>query len=398
MISTPQQLEEVVAKAMNSEAVGIDTEFVWERTYYPCLGIIQIGFSDDDCVLIDALEIKDLTPLGELLSSRDTTKILHDARQDLWILKRHTNTLPRGIFDTRSAAGFVGFGSTRSLGNLLLDSIGIDLPKTETRTDWLRRPLSEMQCTYALDDVRYLPSVRQTLLDKARENNHEHWLQEEMSSFDDPDLYVEKDPKEQFLRVKGISKVSARDLAIVRELAAWREEEARRQDKPKNRIFQDDTLVQLARRKPKTASSLKGFRGLNGGTNKGNVQNILNVIQRGLELPQSDCPQPPRFRPDPPPIDAQLDMAMAFLKGRCLSSGIDIALIASRSAVKAMVAQGPGASAENHPILRGWRYEFLGKDLVQLLEGNLAIRLDPTTDLPQLACENSNPVQTGEIG
>ena len=89
---------------------------------------------------------------------------------------------------------------------------------------------------------------------------------------------------------------------------------------------------------------------------------------------------------------------MAFLKGRCLSSGIDIALIASRSAVKAMVAQGPGASAENHPILRGWRYEFLGKDLVQLLEGNLAIRLDPTTDLPQLACENSNPVQTGEIG
>ncbi|MYF17390.1 MAG: ribonuclease D, partial [Gemmatimonadetes bacterium] len=161
LINTPNELETLVNRALDAPCVGIDTEFVWEQTYYPRLGIIQVGLSENDCHLIDAVTLSDLSPLGTLLSDPHTVKILHDAQQDLWILRRITDAIPCNIFDTRCAAGFAGLSSNLSLGNLLRMRLNIQLPKTETRTDWLRRPLSDKQLEYALDGVRFLPAVRE---------------------------------------------------------------------------------------------------------------------------------------------------------------------------------------------------------------------------------------------
>ena len=384
MINTSDTLNTLIDRALAAQYVALDTEFVWEQTYYPKLGIVQLAFSEQDCVLIDALAIQNLAPLGRLLASPQTVKILHDAQQDLWILKRATGALPQNIFDTRCAAGFAGMSSTISLSNLLRESLGVQLPKTETRTDWLRRPLSEEQLAYALDDVRYLPAARKHLLKDIRKQNREAWLQEELSEYDTPELYDEKRPREQFLRVKGTSRITSRELAVIRELAAWREEEARDRDRPKNRIFPDSVLVDLARRKPRTLSALKRFNGPNAHEIRACGPHILEAVKKGLSVKQADRPQLPKPTNGTPCHNAQLDLAMAYMKGKSLASGIDIPLVASRSEIKDLIADGQNAHPENHRLLRGWRHEFLGEELQRLLTGQGTIQINAETGLPQL--------------
>ena len=382
LINTPDALETLVNRALNAPCVGIDTEFVWEQTYYPRLGIIQVGLAENDCHLIDAATLSDLSPLGTLLSDPHTVKILHDAQQDLWILRRITNAIPCNIFDTRCVAGFAGLSSNLSLGNLLRMCLNIQLPKTETRTDWLRRPLSDKQLAYALDDVRYLPALREHLLTDIHRRDRENWLAEELRQYDIAKLYDDRAPEEQYTRIKGMGRLSRRDMAIVRELATWREEKARQVDRPRNRVISDDAIVQIARRKPRSIQSLKRLRGISRATINQYGNSLLNAVQRGLAIDEKNCPPiSPPVRPDPFE-DARLDLAMAFLRGQCLSEGIDIAMVASRSEVKEFIS--PQKNATNNPLHTGWRREFLGADLTALLTGKHAIGINPNTRLPRL--------------
>lgn len=382
LINTPNALETLVNRALNAPCVGIDTEFVWERTYYPRLGIVQVGFAENDCHLIDAITLSDLSPLGTLLSDPHTVKILHDAQQDLWILRRITDAIPCNIFDTRCVAGFAGLGSTLSLGNLLHLCLNIQLPKTETRTDWLKRPLSDKQLAYALDDVRYLPALRGHLLTDIQRRGRENWLAEELRKYDVAKLYDDRTPEEQHTRVKGTGRLSRRELAIVRELATWREKKARQADRPKTWIMSDNAIVQIARRKPQSTQSLKKLRGIAMATINQYGNSLLNAVQRGLAIDEKNCPpiSPPE-RPNPFG-DARLDLAMAFLRGRCLSEGIDISMVASRSEIKAFISQKK--NAPDNPLHTGWRREFSGADLTALLNGKHAIGINPHTRLPTL--------------
>ena len=382
LINTPDALETLVNRALDAPCVGIDTEFVWDQTYYPRLGIIQVGFSENDCHLIDAVTLSDLSPLGTLLLDPHTVKILHDAQQDLWILRRITDAIPCNIFDTRCAAGFAGLSSTLSLGNLLRLCLNIQLPKTETRTDWLRRPLSDNQHAYALNDVRYLPALREHLLTDIHRRGRENWLAEELRQYDVAKLYDDRAPEEQYTRIKGTGRLSRRDMAIVRELAAWREQKARQADRPRAWIIRDDALVQIARRKPQSIQSLKRLRGISRSSINQYGNNLLNAVQRGLAIDEKNCPPiSPPVRPDLFE-DARLDLALAFLRGRCLSEGIDITMVASRSEVKEFIS--PQKNATNNPLHTGWRYEFLGADLTALLTGKHAIGINPDTRLPNL--------------
>ena len=382
LINTPDELEALVNRALNAPCVGIDTEFVWEQTYYPRLGIVQVGLSENDCHLIDAVTLSDLSPLGTLLSDPHTVKILHDAQQDLWILRRITDAIPCNIFDTRCAAGFMGLSSNLSLGNLLRLCLNIQLPKTETRTNWLRRPLSNNQHAYALNDVRYLPALREHLLTDIQRRGRENWLAEELHQYDVAKLYDDRAPEEQYTRVKGAGRLSRRDMAIVRELAAWREQKARQADRPRAWIIRDDALVQIARRKPQSIQLLKRLRGIPRSAINQYGNNLLNAVQRGLAIDEKNCPPiSPPVRPDPFD-DARLDLAMAFLRGRCLSEGIDIAMVASRTEVKEFIS--PQKNATDNPLHTGWRREFLGADLTALLTGRHAIGINPDTRLPNL--------------
>ena len=382
LIDTPDALETLVNRALDAPCVGIDTEFVWEQTYYPRLGIVQVGLAKNDCHLIDAVTLSDLSPLGTLLSDPHTVKILHDAQQDLWILRRITDAIPRNIFDTRCAAGFIGLSSNLSLGNLLRQCLNIQLPKTETRTNWLRRPLSDKQLAYAIDDVRHLPALREHLLTDIHRRNRENWLAEEMRQYDIAKLYDDRAPEEQYTRVKGTGRLSRRDMAIVRELATWREQKARQVDRPRNRVISDDAIVQIARRKSRSIRSLKQLRGIPRSTVNQYANSLLNAVQRGLAIDEKNCPPIfPPVRPDPLD-DARLDLAMAFLRGQCLSEGIDIAMVASRTEVKAYISSKKNAT--DNPLHTGWRREFLGADLTALLNGKHAIGINPDTRLPRL--------------
>ncbi|MCE2432580.1 MAG: HRDC domain-containing protein [Candidatus Latescibacteria bacterium] len=384
LINTPDALETLVNRALDAPCVGIDTEFVWEQTYYPRLGIVQVGFSENDCHLIDTVTLSDLSPLGALIANRHTVKILHDAQQDLWILRRITDAVPCNIFDTRCAAGFAGLGSTLSLGNLLRLCLNIQLPKTETRTNWLRRPLSDKQCAYALNDVRYLPALREHILTDIHRRGRENWLAEELRQYDISKLYDDRAPEEQYTRVKGTGRLSRRDMAIVRELATWREKEAQQVDRPRAWIMRDDAIVQIARRKPQSIQSLKRLRGIPRSIANQYSNSLLNAVQRGLATDEKNCPPiSPPVRPDPLD-DARLDLAMAFLRGRCLSEGIDIAMVASRSDIKEFISK---KNAPNNPLNTGWRREFLGADLTALLTGKHAIGINPNTRLPWLLRE-----------
>ena len=382
LIDTPNALKTLVNRALNAPCVGIDTEFVWEQTYYPRLGIVQVGFSENDCHLIDAVTLSDLSPLGTLLSDPHTVKILHDAQQDLWILRRITDAIPCNIFDTRCAAGFAGMSSNLSLSNLLRMCLNIQLPKTETRTDWLRRPLSDKQLEYALNDVRYLPALREHLLTDIQRRDRENWLAEELRQYDIAKLYDDRAPEEQYTRIKGTGRLSRRDMAIVRELAAWREQKARQADRPRAWIMRDDAIVQIARRKPQSIQSLKRLRGISRSSINQYGNNLLNAVQRGLAIDEKNCPPiSPPVRPDPFD-DARLDLAMAFLRGQCLSEGIDITMVASRSEVKDFITLKK--NAPDNPLHTGWRREFLGADLTALLTGKHAIGINPNTRLPNL--------------
>ena len=175
---------------------GIDTEFVWGANYYPQLGIVQVGFAADDCHLIDAVALPDLSRLGALLSARDTVKILHDAQQDLWILRRITGAVPAISLTRAAPRDLWDWGSTLSLNNLLRICLNIQLTKTETRTDWLRRPLSDNQRAYALDDARFLPALREHLLAEIQQRGRENYLADELRQYDVAKLYDDRVPEE----------------------------------------------------------------------------------------------------------------------------------------------------------------------------------------------------------
>ncbi len=373
MIDTRAELEELVGIIMRIGSVALDTEFFWERTFYPRLGVVQLGLANGSCLLVDApaiggFEPGGLRPLGRLLASRRVVKILHDAPQDLAILRRASGSSPRNIFDTRCAAGFAGLDSTTSLGNLLVDLFDIRLPKTETRADWLKRPLTRRQVSYAEDDVRHLHRARGELLRRAKDRGVARWLNEELKGFDDPAAYEDRDPRQQFTRIKGIGRLTGRELAVLRELAAWREETARLRDRPRGRVLADKTLVHLARVQPRTTRSLTGKGRVSDRTARRSGTAILQAVETGLALDPGDYPSPmPNRRKNgvPGPL---VEQGLKLLRSAAEQQGIDPALVATRAEVKALFAQGAGARAEEHRLLRGWRLKFVGRELAGLPE------------------------------
>ncbi len=379
MIDTPEALVRLADTLMTAPAVALDTEFIWETTYYPRLGVVQVAWPGGEPDLIDATALEDLSALGSVLRAPHVVKVLHDAHQDLIILRRATGAYPCNVFDTRCAAGFVGLGATRSLGAILHNLLNVTLPKTETRSDWLQRPLTDLQERYARDDVRHLLAARTEILRRARERGHIAWLEEEMATYDDPSLYEEVDVNTCYSRIGGAGRLTMRQRTVLRELAAWREAEARLRDRPRGRIASDKALAEIARRLPRKMSRLTGIRILDRSTTSRYGAKLLDIVQGALAIaPEAKAALPERL-PDNNVHAARVHLVMAYVMGRSLACGIDPALLASRKEVSAYVAGGP---RRDHALSRGWRHAFLGKDLPGILDGSLEVRMDSDTMLP----------------
>ncbi len=360
LITTEEQLVPLAAQLLEARAVAVDTEFFWERTFYPILGLVQLATADG-CWLVDTVSIRDIRALGPVLASPTVTKLLHDAPQDLGILARATGALPRAIFDTRLAAGFAGLTATCSLQSLLRETVRVEISKAETRSNWLRRPLSASQLRYAADDVAHLLAVRDLLLARCASDTVRDWLNEELARLDNPSMYQDRDPRLMYLRVKGASRLNARQLAVLRELADWREREARQRDWPRAHVLPDDLLMALAAAAPADRAAYDAVPGLPRAIPDAIVSEMLAAVARGLALPDSACPAPADSA-DPATkraLKSKSDRLLTHLAAACAQHGIDPALAASRAEADDFVQRLAQGAAEDHPLAQGWRRHLL---------------------------------------
>lgn len=367
MIDSAEKLRDLVRRARRAGCVALDTEFVWERTYYPRLGLVQVALSSEECHLIDALAIEDLRPLGKLIGDTKVEKVFHDAEQDLTILRRIGGANPCRIFDTQHSAGFCGVSRSISLQDALRVFELADLEKTETRTDWTKRPLSDQQIAYAKDDVRYLIALRDALLSHARVRGRDGWMREELERYDAPELYEDRDPDKHFRRVKGVQSLSARGLAVLREGVRWREDEARNRDRTRSHIVSDQLLVALARHRPRNAIALKNLEGPFQRAIRKYSNSLLAIVDRGSAIPLKECPKPARRPSKKAELKARADKALAFMRARCAEAGIDPILMASRAQVTSVIGGTHLEHLKGHPLLVGWRKDFLGEEFLELL-------------------------------
>lgn len=362
-IETPRSLRDLVARIAAEPCVAIDTEFVWERTFYARLGLIQLALHDGSCFVIDTVALTDVTPLGAVLADSCIEKILHDAPQDLMILRRATGASARNVFDTRLAAGFAGLSCETSLQNLLTELLGVQLPKGHTRTDWMARPLSVGQLEYAADDVRYMPRAAVILRERARAAGVESWLNEELRLLDEPALYDERSPGEAYLRIRAAAFLRPRDLAILRELAAWREREASAADLPRRHVADDPELVSVAKARPRQTTDLATCHDLGPRTAQRYSGPLLDAVERGLALSEAELPVP-SLLPEARELGRERIAAVTETIHRCAAmKHIDGRLVSNKNDVMLLLQKGRTALPENHRLLRGWRAELLGDSL-----------------------------------
>lgn len=366
MINTNDELKALVDQALQKDSVAIDTEFIWERSYYPQLGLIQLALSNDECYLVDPTAITDLSPLGTLLASKETTKILHDAPQDLAILQRATGAVPHSIFDTKIAAGFCGLPSTMSLAALIDELLEISLTKSETRTNWLQRPLSDEQISYAQDDVRYLRAARVVLLSRVYSPEVMSFLKEEMKNFITAPGYQWLEDELRYTKVKGAGSLNKRSLAILRELAAWREKRARKANKPRGHIVPDQVLTAIAREPLTTEKDILEQSTISKKAGKKYIQEILLGIEKGLDCPQRELPESLKS----PKLTAKnrddLEKLSKMIKLKSDTKGIDPALVGSVADMKYFVKNIHNQDKlKKAKLYNGWRKGFLKEFLIE---------------------------------
>lgn len=362
LVQTQADLDILMRQARQTDAVALDTEFVWERTYFPKLGLIQIALSDEDCFLIDPLAISDLQPLGSLLSDRGVIKILHDAPQDLTILQRATGATPQNIFDTRLAAGFSNLSATLSLGNLIKELLDINLPKNETRTNWLQRPLTENQIQYGLDDVRYLRATRVLLLTRIIGPKIKSWLQEELNLLNNPANYSTPLDNTRYRKIRGASSLDSQGLAILKNLSVWRDGVAKKTDRPRGHVIKDTPLVEIARKHPLNGEALRSATGLSDKATAKYGKTIVAIVNTTLQ--QQESTYPPVRRPTrlSKSDKANLERLHNLIRLKCDLLGIDPGLIGNNSELKLLVKTICGRKTDAPQQLRqtmGWRKQFL---------------------------------------
>jgi len=388
MIDTSTKLDELVVELLDCDSVALDTEFIPEDTYYPQLGLIQIGWKDGKTALIDPVEIEDLTPLGRVLEDKRIVKVFHDPTNDLPILWRATGVYTRNVFDTQRAAGFVGLRSRLSLTKLLRALLDIDVSnQSETLSDWLQRPLTEEQEEYALSDVRFLLQAYRELLSRAHELSHTAWMQEEMALYEDRTLYEEDDLDVLCAHLTRNNSVTARQYVVLYELLAWRDQEARTLDIPRGRVLKDQLVMSLAQRQPESMYELSLLRSLKNHKIRRYGLAILTTIEKGLDAPLSEKVHRLANRvPDTTQLsEVTKDLILACFKNLCKANHLDQGLVAKRREIFVFLAGG------YVPLSHGWRYSCVGKELQAVLRGERYIQLHSATGLLHLIrCESQD--------
>ena len=369
LITKSSELASYCQELETARYVAVDTEFMRERTYRAELCLVQLCAPNLEAVAVDPLaEGMDLSPLFDVMSNPAVIKVFHAARQDLEIFFQLMGRVPAPLFDTQVAAMVCGFGEQVGFGTLAATIARVSVDKSSQYSDWSLRPLSERQLQYALDDVIHLCTIYEALEEKLSRSERSQWLAEEMETLAASSTYV-TEPKDAWRRVKH-RRAKPRALAVLQELAAWREMRADRNNVPRGRIIRDEQLVEIASAAPSSKDELHRIRGLGSNAVNGSMgSEILAAIKRGMAIPKD---QWPRLAPRPElPNGARELVALlqALLKLRCEEQDVAPKMVATRDDLEQLLVD------KNADIrfMSGWRRELFGQDALALLEGKIAL-------------------------
>jgi ribonuclease D len=369
-IRDTQALEAALPALAASPVLAIDTEFMREKTYYARLCLVQIATSDDVYVL-DAIALgEDIAHLAAVLAAPNSVKVFHAGSQDIEILLRSTGVTPSPVFDTQIAATLAGFPTQVGYAQLAKDLTGADIDKADTFTNWAARPLSPAQLAYATADVRDLTAIYTLLRDRLEREGRLEWLAADFERLADPATYA-VDPRAQYLRVKRASSLDRRSLGVLREVAAWRETEAQRRDLPKRWLVSDESLVEIARRRPKSTAELMAIRGVNEQAAARNGSGLIAAVTAGEAVAETDLPRIEKRSRMPRDAQPLADVLSAVLRVRAREHGVAPALFASRDELERFAA----GDRDGHPLSVGWRHSLVGAELEALLDGAVAVRI-----------------------
>ena len=381
-VTRPHELRTLIKHIGDSPWIALDTEFIAEKKFQSQLCLVQVA-AEDVIGIIDPQSVNDLTPFWEFLCDGDNAGgicevLVHACRSEMEFCWRAVGRVPKRVFDVQIAAGFTGNDYPASFVTLLERHLRVSLPKGETRTDWARRPLTGRQIDYALNDVRYLNPLAKKLKKQLASLKRTRWYQSEIR--DALDRLVQDFVTPNWRSLSGLNQLSRRELAIVRELCYWRDEQARQFNIPVGLLLRDDLVIELARRKTPEPKRISAVRGLQRKDITRELPQISAAIQRGLDCPESDLPEsPPRQKT--PQYTQMVQLLYAGLAMLCHQNDIATSLVASQSDVRDLIVgrfekASHDATPARQKLETGWRAMIVGRFFDDLLDGKVAIRID----------------------
>ncbi|MFY9601591.1 MAG: ribonuclease D [Pseudolabrys sp.] len=370
LISTTDDLAAICSRMAKHPFVTVDTEFLRETTYYPLLCVAQMA-SPEEAVVIDALANGiDLAPFFALMANEGVVKVFHAARQDIEIVWNMAKTIPHPIVDTQVAAMVLGYGDSISYDQLVQRITGDTLDKSHRFTDWTRRPLSDAQVAYALSDVTHLRDVYSKLAADLNKRGRSNWVEAEMDVLTSPETY-RADPERAWERLKSRVR-KPKELAVLIEVAAWREREAQNRDVPRGRVMKDDVIGDIAVQAPTTVERLGHLRSLPKGFERSRWgEQIIEAVKRGLERDHKTLPRLERFRPAANGA-ATVELLKVLLRMTAERHGVAAKVIATVDDLDRIVADDEA----DVPAMKGWRRELFGEKALALKHGRLSLAVD----------------------
>ena len=371
LITSTADLAAACTELARHDFVAVDTEFIREQTFWPKLCLIQMAGPGVEALVDPLAPGIDLQPFYALMADTRVVKVFHAARQDVEIVWNQARTIPTPLFDTQVAAMVCGFGESVSYVNLVKQVLGRDLDKSSRFTDWARRPLTQNQLVYALGDVTHLRDLYPKIKAELEATGRVNWLDEEMADLIDPATYA-ADPEHAWQRLKLRVK-NRKALAVLMELAAWRERAAQGQDVPRNRVLRDEALYDIVNHAPTTTDKLSELRTLSEGfARSARAREIIEAVQKGLARDPRTVPPLRSGVPLPAEKVALVDLLRVLLKSCAARNRVAPRLVADGDDLERL-------AVEDHPdvpAMRGWRYELFGAQVEQLKRGELALRIE----------------------
>jgi len=350
--------------------IAVDTEFMREKTYYPQLALLQIG-TTEAIACIDPLVLDNLDPILDIIFDNNITKVFHAAHQDMEIFYHLRGSVPAPVFDTQVAAPLLGHPNQMGYGALVEATLGTALSKGHARTNWLHRPLSSDQLNYAADDVRYLACVYLTLKQQLTEIARLNWLDEDFKRLTDASRYT-CEPEQAWKRIRAGKRLRGKSRAILKALAAWREEQARRKNLPRNWLLRDDMLIDLAKLAPQSEQDLKQLRGISDKQGHTFTNELLPLIRSASTQPQTVAAEPPPPKRPTPAQDILIEGLMAGVQIQAQINNMHPSILASRKDVEQWLLLPRGESE----LMTGWRHDMIGIHLPALLDGRKYLKVE----------------------